>query len=152
MASDLVRFSIAIPAGLLNSFDEYASKRGLLVNRSETIRDLIRDALMAEEVSNPLAEVVGTITLVYDHHQHDLTRKIYDVQHNYPTVVLSSLHTHLDSNMCLEVVTVRGVSHKVKEFSELLIGIKGIVYGKLTVVSMDKALGLPDADNVVTHL
>jgi CopG family nickel-responsive transcriptional regulator len=144
MASDLVRFSIAIPEGLLNEFDEYASHRGLLVNRSEAIRDLIRDALVRDELKNPLTDVVGSITLVYDHHVHDLTRKIDEVQHSYPGIVISSMHVHLDHHNCLEVIAVHGPSLKVQELSNMLIGIKGIVYGKLTTVASQSALSKAD--------
>lgn len=140
MASDLVRFSIAIPEGLLNEFDEYASRRGLLVNRSEAIRDLIRDALVKDELSDPLSDIVGSITLVYNHHTRDLVRKIDDVQHSYPDIVISSMHVHLDHSNCLEVIAVHGTQLKVQELANLLIGIKGIVYGKLTTVASDSAL------------
>ncbi len=140
MASDLVRFSIAIPAELLNDFDEYASHRGLLANRSEAIRDLIRDALVEKDLADPAAEVVGSITIVYDHHVPDLTRKIDSVEHNYPDVVVSSMHVHLDHHNCLEVIAVRGASRKVHELSECLLGIKGIVYGKLTSVATKQSL------------
>lgn len=141
MPSDLARFSIAIPEGLLNRFDEYASRRGVLTNRSEAIRDLIRDALVREELSNPLANVVGSITLVYNHHTHDLTRKIDEVQHAYLDVVVSTMHVHLDHDNCLELIAVQGQTLKVRELADVLLGIKGIVYGKLTTVAATGSLG-----------
>lgn len=140
MASDLVRFSIAIPAKLLDEFDEYTSRRGLLVNRSETIRNLIRDALVDDGLQDPAANIVGSITVIYDHHTPDLTRKIDEVEHNYPDEVVSSMHVHLDHRSCLEVIAVKGRACKVNELANCLLGIKGILYGKLTVAATEDRL------------
>lgn len=136
MSSDLVRFSIAIPASLLDEFDEYTAQRGLLVNRSEAIRGLIRDALVTDsESENPAAHIVGSITIIFDHHTPDLTRKIDNVEHNYPDEIISSMHVHLDHHNCLEVIAVRGLSYKIHELANCLLGIKGITYGKLTTAA-----------------
>ena len=140
MASDLVRFSIAIPAKLLDEFDEYTSRRGLLVNRSEAIRNLIRDALVDDGLQDPAANIVGSITVIYDHHTPDLTRKIDEVEHNYPDEVVSSMHVHLDHRSCLEVIAVKGRGCKVNELANCLLGIKGILYGKLTVAATEDRL------------
>ncbi len=140
MASELVRFSIAIPAKLLDEFDEYTARRGLLVNRSEAIRNLIRDALVDSELDDPAADMVGSITLIYDHHTPDLTRKIDNVEHNYPDEIISSMHVHLDHHSCLEVVAVRGTVCKIDELANCLLGIKGIKYGKLTAAATSNRL------------
>ena len=140
MASDLVRFSIAIPAKLLDEFDEYTSRRGLLVNRSEAIRNLIRDALVDDGLQDPAANIVGSITVIYDHHTPDLTRKIDEVEHNYPDEVVSSMHVHLDHRSCLEVIAVKGRACTVNELANCLLGIKGILYGKLTVAATEDRL------------
>lgn len=151
MASDLARFSIAIPEGLLNRFDEYASQRGVLTNRSEAIRDLIRDALVREELSNPLTDVVGSITLVFNHHTRDLARKIDDVQHAYLDVVVSAMHVHLDHDNCLELIAVHGQSLKVRELADVLLGIKGVVYGKLTTVASAGSLSANQGRDGAAH-
>ena len=135
-----MRFSIAIPAKLLDEFDEYTSRRGLLVNRSEAIRNLIRDALVDDGLQDPAANIVGSITVIYDHHTPDLTRKIDEVEHNYPDEVVSSMHVHLDHRSCLEVIAVKGRACKVNELANCLLGIKGILYGKLTVAATEDRL------------
>lgn len=141
MSSDLVRFSIAIPNKLLDEFDRYASQRGLLMNRSEAIRNLMRDALVDDELTDPAACVVGSLTIVFDHDTPDLTHKIDEVEHNYPGVIISSMHVHLDEEYCMEVIALRGVLSKVNELSNCLLGIKGITHGKLTVAATMDHLG-----------
>jgi CopG family nickel-responsive transcriptional regulator len=88
-----------------------------------------------DEVKDPAARIVGSITIIYDHHTPDLTRKIDEVEHNYPSEIVSSMHVHLDHHSCLELIAVRGVASRVDELSKCLLGIKGIHYGKLTVAA-----------------
>ncbi len=140
MASDLVRFTIAIPEKLLNEFDRQTSQRGLLVNRSEAMRNLIRDALVDMELQDPAADVAGSVTLVYDPRVTDLVRRVDEVVRNYPREVVASTRTHLDPGRCLEVVAVRGTAYKVDELSNCLLGIKGMRYGKLCVAPADERL------------
>lgn len=135
MPSDLVRFSVAIPAQLLDEFDAYTAQRGLLVNRSEAIRNLIRDALVNDELEDPSADIVGSITIIYDHHASDISYKVEDVQHCYPDQIISSMHVHLDHHNCLQVIAVKGECRIVKELADCLFGIRGIKHGKLTVAS-----------------
>ena len=141
MSSDLVRFSVAMPALLLDEFDRYTAQRGLLVNRSEAIRNLIRDALVNEELEDPAAPVVGSITLVYDLRVPELISTIASVESNYPDEVVSSTHVHLEQGGCMETIAVRGLGYKVKELSDCLAGIKGVSHCKLTVVATLSRIG-----------
>ncbi len=131
MASDLVRFSVAIPSALLGDFDAFAARRGITVNRSEAIRDLMREKLAENELDEPDAEVVGSITMVYDHHMPDLTHKLDEVQHDHIPLIVSTMHVHLDHHNCLEILAVRGRSSEVHELADCLLGIKGVRHGKL---------------------
>ena len=131
MASDLVRFSVAIPGELLERFDAYTACRGTSSNRSEAIRDLMREKLVEERLSEPNAEVVGSITMVYNHHVPDLTRKLDDVQHDHLALIVSATHVHLNHDDCLETLAVRGVSSSVHELADQLLGTKGVRHGKL---------------------
>lgn len=142
MSSELVRFSIAIPGNLLDEFDEYTAQRGLLVNRSEAIRGLIRDALVDRELENPNACIVGSITIVFDHHTPDLTRKIDDVEHNYPDEIISSMHVHLDHHNCLEILAVKGRGARVYELADKLLGLRGVKHGELTCAATESSLNL----------
>ena len=128
--ADLTRFGISIDQRLLERFDTLLSDKGY-VNRSEAIRDLIRAALVEEDWARDDKEMVGTVTLVYDHHTRDLADKLTEQQHSHHDAIVSALHVHLDAHHCLEVVVVRGRAPDVKRLADELIGTKGVKHGKL---------------------
>ena len=133
--TDLTRFGISIDSQLLNQFDHLISEKGY-VNRSEAIRDLIRNALVEAQVSNAdETPTVGTVTLVYDHHTRDLSDKLTEHQHSHHDAIVSALHVHLDAHHCLEVVVVRGTAAQVKRLADELIGTKGVKHGKLVLTT-----------------
>ncbi|MCX6607048.1 MAG: nickel-responsive transcriptional regulator NikR [Acidobacteria bacterium] len=134
--SQLARIGVAIDADLLASFDALIEKQGY-ENRSEAFRDLIRDRLIRAESEQPNKEVVGTLTLVYDHHQRNLTERITNLQHDHHGVVVSTLHVHLDHHNCLEVLILRGKSKVVRQLADLLVSIKGIQHGQLAVTAAE---------------
>ena len=140
MASDLVRFSVAIPEALLDAFDECTSRRGLSANRSEAIRDLMREQLAEQDMDDPDAEVVGSITMVYDHHVVGLSGALDQIQHDHMAQIVSTMHVHLDHHSCLEVLAVRGTNRSVRELSDLLLGTKGVRYGRLAAVASTSAI------------
>ena len=141
MASDLVRFSVAIPSGLLGEFDDYTARRGVSANRSEAIRDLMRERLVDEELDSPDAEVVGSITMVYDHHVPDLTRRLDEIQHAHIGQIVSTMHVHLDHHNCLEILAVRGQSSEIHRLADCLLGVKGVRHGKLACTATAQAIG-----------
>lgn len=129
--SQLSRIGVAMDRDLLRQFDRHISRRGY-TNRSEAFRDLIRDELVQIAWESSGREVIGTITLAYDHHVHLLNEKLTDVQHRFHKSILSTLHVHLDHDHCLEVLVVRGQAAQVKRIADALISIKGVKHGKLT--------------------
>src|SRR5882724_8022692 len=110
--AELTRTGVAIDSNLLARFDRFIHKQGY-TNRSEAFRDLIRDRLVAEAVEAPGAPVIGTITLVYDHHSRMLPNKLMDVQHDHHDLIIATTHAHLDHHACLEVIVVKGQSKRV---------------------------------------
>ena len=126
----LSRIGIALDSDLLTQFDESIANRGY-TNRSEAFRDLIRGSLVLEQTSAPDATVVGTVTLIYDHHESNITEKLTEVQHANHELVVSTSHAHLDHDSCLEVLLVHGQSAKVEAFADRLIGLKGVQHGRL---------------------
>ena len=136
MASNLVRFSVAIPEDLLDEFDAYAARRGTSANRSEAIRDVMREKLVEEASASPDGEVVGSITMVYDHHAPDLTRRLDDVQYDHIPLIVSATHVHLDHHNCLEILAVRGPGDEIRRLADRLLGIKGVRHGKLVCTTV----------------
>jgi CopG family nickel-responsive transcriptional regulator len=128
----LSRIGIALDSDLLQRFDRYIAKRGY-TNRSEAFRDLIRDRLVTEQTSVPGATVVGTVTLIYDHHASGLPEKLMELQHENHELVVSTSHAHLDNDSCLEVLMVHGKSAKVEQLADRLIGLKGVQHGRLVM-------------------
>lgn len=135
---ELVRFSVAMPEELLVQFDNLVARRGLAKNRSEVIRDLVRESLVDEEWEDPEAEIVGTLTLVFDHHTPDLQNKLDLIQHSYHEKIISTMHVHLDSHNCLEVIIMRGSSMQIRSIAESILGIKGVKHGRLTTTTTGK--------------
>ncbi len=128
----LSRIGIALDSDLLKRFDRLIGQRGY-TNRSEAFRDLIRDRLVAERTAVPDAIVVGTVTLIYNHHAHGITEKLTEAQHAHHELVVSTSHAHLDHDSCLEVLIVHGQSARVERFADLLIGLKGVQHGRLVM-------------------
>jgi CopG family nickel-responsive transcriptional regulator len=128
----LSRIGIARDSELLKRFDRSIARRGY-TNRSEAFRDLIRDRLVTEQTAAPDAIVLGTVTLIYDHHASGITEKLTEVQHEHHELVVSTSHAHLDHDSCLEVLIVHGKSAKVEQFADLLIGLKGVQHGRLVM-------------------
>lgn len=137
--NDTIRFGISINERLLKRFDDLIEGKGY-VNRSEAIRDLIRNSLVEEEWANKDEEAVGTVSLVYDHHTRDLSDKLTDHQHSHHKEIISALHIHLDAHHCLEVVVIKGKARQIKKLAEELIGTKGVKHGKLMTTTTGRDL------------
>ena len=127
---DLVRFGVSIEHSLYERFDRKIEKQGYK-NRSEAIRDLIRNSLV-EEKWDYNAIVAGGISIVYNHHHRDLLTKIMDVQHDYHDLIISSQHVHLGHSGCLEILVVKGKSKKIQDLCEALRSIKGVRHVGIT--------------------
>jgi CopG family nickel-responsive transcriptional regulator len=137
--ADIIRFGISINDQLLQRFDALIEAKGY-VNRSEAIRDLIRNALVDEEWVKENEEAVATVSLVYDHHTRDLSDKLTEHQHTHHKEIVSALHVHLDAHHCLEVVILKGQAGDIKRLAEELIGTKGVKHGKLMTTTTGKGL------------
>lgn len=137
---ELVRFSVAIPEELLVQFDNLVARRGLAKNRSEVIRDLIREALVNEEWDDPFQEIVGTLTLVFNHHASDLQSKLDQIQHTHHEKIISTMHIHLDAHNCLEVIVLRGRSDEIRQLAESILGVKGVKHGQLAATTTGRFL------------
>jgi CopG family nickel-responsive transcriptional regulator len=135
----VTRFGVSIDGSLLRSFDRLIARKGYR-NRSEALRDLIRDNLVQEEWEAGNQETVGTIALVYNHQTRELTRLLTDLQHRFYKTILSTMHVHLDEHNCLEVLVLKGKGKDIKKISDRLIGIRGVKHGKLSLTTTGKNL------------
>lgn len=126
----LERFGVSMEDELLTRFDSLIEERGYR-SRSEAIRDLVRQELVKEQWSDPDAEVVGTLTIVYEHHEHELSNVLAELQHQYHEHILCSTHIHLDAHNCLEVIIVQGRSARLKYIANTLISTRGVKHGQM---------------------
>jgi CopG family nickel-responsive transcriptional regulator len=137
--SELTRISISLEDALLQAFDRRNAAKGY-ETRSEAIRDLIRDRLIAEEaVENAEGEQVAVVTVVYDHHARELSAKLIDKQHHHHDVVVSTLHVHLGERHCLEVSILRGPIEEIRHLGDDLVATKGVLHGEVLFTSGEGA-------------
>jgi len=145
--TQLSRTGVSLEEDLLKEFDRLISKRGY-ANRSEAFRDLIREALLAEVVESN-KPVVGTLTLVYDHHVPDLAQKLTEVQHTAGAMILAATHVHLDHNYCLEVIIMKGRSKELQAVADGMLALRGVELGKLVLTN--SGASLKSAPHTHTH-
>lgn len=129
----LVRFGVSLPKSLIEKFDKLI-KRKNYPNRSESIRDLIRQSLIDEEVTSN-QEVIGILHLLYDHHKRELSDKLNHIQHDHHELIISSTHVHLNHDNCVEVILLRGKGEEIKKLADKLIATIGVINGKLYITS-----------------
>ena len=132
--SEIVRFSVSLEDDLLESFDRYCQEEQF-ATRSEAVRQLIREKLTQRTWESGSHEVVGTLTLVYDHHRPQLRDRLTELQHQNTDLVVSTLHTHLSHDVCLEVIVLRGQAGRLQRIASQLRGMKGIYRGELVTAS-----------------
>ena len=141
LMGQLTRFGIAVETDLLRRFDRVIDGKRY-ANRSEALRDLMRQCLIEEEWRSD-AETVGVVTLVYDHAVRELQTRLTDLQHQLAGQIISTLHVHIDARHCLEVILVRGRGTAVGRFADRLTGLKGVVFGKLLPATLGHGLWAP---------
>jgi CopG family nickel-responsive transcriptional regulator len=139
MSDGLERFSVSVPAELLAAFDRLTAERNY-PSRSEALRDVMRNYLVASQWEDSDEEVVGTVTLVYDHEQRMLANQLTAAQHEHIDEVLSTLHIHLDRQNCLEVIVLRGAARDVQHLADHLMTARGVKHGKMVCTTTGSKL------------
>jgi CopG family nickel-responsive transcriptional regulator len=127
----LARFGVSLEEDILKALDNFVVENNL-PNRSQAIRHLVEKNI-AEKKWLCNQEVAGAVVMLYDHHKGDVTNKSNDIQHEYFDLILSSQHFHLSHDNCLEIIAVKGTANMLTELSDKLIGIKGVIHGKLVM-------------------
>jgi len=136
--ADLARFGVSLEKELLAKFDKHIKEKNY-PTRSKAIGDLIRENLVKKEWIEG-KEVVGAITLVYNHHKRELVDRLTDVQHHFHSLIISSQHVHLDEDNCVEIVVVKGKPSQVEELAYRLKSTKGVKHGSLTMATTGKEI------------
>jgi CopG family nickel-responsive transcriptional regulator len=139
MESRLQRFGVSVESSLLTQFDRLIESKGY-TNRSEAIRDLMRDFLVAAEWQSETGKAVGTITLIYNHHIRKMADKLTDLQHQHHDQIISVLHVHLDAHNCLEVLVVKGEKTAIQTIAGRLSSTKGVKHCKLVTTTTGEYL------------
>ena len=129
-----MRFGVSIEPNLLEKFDQMIKKKGY-TNRSEALRDLIREHLIVKQVKTPSTEVIGTLTMVYDHHSGPLVERLLNIQHDHHHEILTTTHIHIDHNTCLEVLVLNGKTQNIQKLADTIKALKGIKHGELVLTS-----------------
>ena len=135
-ASKLTRTTLAIESGLLKGFDDWMAAHGYS-NRSQAVRDLIRAALMEQRWKDPAAQVVASLTVIYDHSARTLSQQLTHIQHEDHHAVLCSQHVHLDHDRCMESILLRGTAEQLRRVADAIVATRGVQAGKLTLMSID---------------
>ncbi len=134
----LERFTISIDSELIVAFDALIAKKGYQ-NRSEAVRDMIREELSAQKLRTTDADVsaVACLSYVYDHDQRRLASRLVDAQHRHHHMSRATMHVHLDSHECMEVTILEGPISAVRRFAEDVIAERGVRHGQLNIVPVD---------------
>ncbi len=132
--TSLERVSVAIDRPLLQDFDRLLADRSL-GNRSEAMRDLMRRRLVEEHATAARGHGVGTLTLIYDHDQRELSDRLVEAGHAHHAHVLATMHVHLDAHLCLEVLALEGPVATLRTFADQVLGLKGVLHGQLVMSS-----------------
>jgi CopG family nickel-responsive transcriptional regulator len=136
--TQLVRFGVSLDKDLLAKFDLRIRSKNY-TNRSEAIRDLIREDLVKKEWQEG-KEIAGAITIIYDHHKRELINRITDVQHGFQKLIISTQHIHLDHYNCLEILAIKGGPKEARRLSDILESIKGVKHTTLNMSSTGKEI------------
>ena len=135
------RVTISLDEDLLEQFDVYMERKGY-ANRSEAVRDLLREGLDAHRLATePGAHVVGCLSYMFNHHQRELSQRLTKAQHENHDLVRSTLHVHLDHDNCLEVAVIEGHVGDVRRFAEATMAETGVRHGNLHLVPTEMASG-----------
>ena len=128
------RIGISLDGDLLAGFDALIKQQGY-TNRSEAVRDLIREKLVKEKLANPKTRAVAAVFVVYDHHHRQVSQKLMALQHSEFLKIISSIHVHIGHHDCLEVILIRGKVSEITKLGENIVSLKGVKLGRVNLIS-----------------
>ena len=131
------RVGVAFEPELLRDFDIMVRRKGY-ASRSEAVRDLVRRSIIESAVKDDNSDVIGTLTIVYDHDAPGVTDRLLELQHHHHDEIMTTTHIHLDEDKCLEVLIVRGRSRAVRTLADNIKALKGVKHGELVVTANNR--------------
>lgn len=135
----VTRFSVSLEQSLFRKFEGLVRKHRY-TNRSEYIRDLVRSKLVEGEWAEGSTAVLGTLTLIYDHHAYEISEKLTELQHHHHKTVLATTHVHLDAHLCAEMIMMRGKASELKEIADLAGQQRGVLHSTLSLSTVGREL------------
>lgn len=136
---NVTRFAVSLEESLFEQLDELV-RRHRYTNRSEFIRDLLRNKLVEDQWQDAQHEVIGTLTLIYDHHAYQLSKRLTELQHHHHRIVLATTHVHLDEHLCAEAIMMRGKPDEIREIADLAGQQKGVLHSTLSISTVGRGL------------
>ena len=130
------RIGVSLEKELLTDFDKLIAKKGYQ-NRSEAIRDLIRQQLSNQQLDNPKTKAVAAVCMVYDHHSTKLMQKLTGLQHSHLLQTICTMHIHLDKHDCMEIIVLKGPVGEIKQTAENILSQKGVKLGRVNLIAAD---------------
>jgi len=132
----LERIGVSLEKKLLSNFDKLIAKQGY-PSRSKAISDLLRRHLSSERLSNPKAEAVAAIFLIYDHHLTKLMQELLGMQHSQLLATICSMHVHLSAADCMEIIVLKGRVGQINKMGENILSLKGVKLGKVNLITTE---------------
>ena len=133
------RVGVSLDKKLLTMFDQLIAKQGY-ANRSEAVRDLIRNRLSEEQLADPTSQATAGVFLIYDHHSTKLSQKLVALQHNHLLQVIASTHVHLDHHNCLEVIILKGKVKEIEKLGNSISSLKGVKLSRINIITTGEQL------------
>jgi CopG family nickel-responsive transcriptional regulator len=130
------RIGVSLERKLLSGFDKLIAKQAY-PSRSEAIRDLIRQRLSSERLSDPSAKAVAAVFVIYDHHSTKLMQDLVGMQHSHLLQTICSMHVHLDAHDCMEIIVLKGQVGEINKTGENILSLKGVKLGKVNLIATE---------------
>lgn len=128
------RLTISLDDSIAAAIDSFMEKQGYS-NRSEAVRDLVRDALVRSETAGPSTHrCVAAVSYVYDYDGRDLAMRLDKAQHENHDLTISSMRTRLDHRHCMEVTLLRGHTDAVRKLAAQTMAERGVHFGQVNIV------------------
>lgn len=128
------RITISLDDEIAAALDGLVLRRGY-ANRSEAVRDLVREAASREATTSNDRPCLGILSYVFDHDRRDLSRRLTHTHHDHHVLNLSTLHLHLDRTSCLEVAVLRGHADELRDLADRVNTERGVRLGHLRLVA-----------------